>query len=143
MKTRIISLIAIIAILSGCHKNAPATKDLEGTWKYIGFDGGLVGFRFTPATTETYIQFHGTGYIKNTNGNQNCGSFSFIEDSNSVHVGLVIYDTSRIYSVSSNQYDAYLLHDTLRLYPHNTDDGFNTYYIPSSKHLAPCSVTLP
>lgn len=100
MHKKFLISIAVITIPISCHKNriTPTAENLEGTWKYIGYSGGFIAVEFMPANTETYLQFHGTNYLKNSPGVQNCGSFSLTKDANTNYIGLITYDTSGLYS---------------------------------------------
>lgn len=137
------SLVVIVsaAVLYSCNKEntSPVLKDITGTWRYIGYSGGLAGFQFTPVDTlENYIQVDTASarIMFKSNNNQECRTYTFEKNSNGSFSGVLTLNES-VYG--DGKLDVYLSHDTLSLYPHDWMDGFTSYYKISSAHFNWCT----
>jgi hypothetical protein len=145
----VISLALFCSIIfASCKKgdnaNANLPANIEGTWDYIGFSGGLAGFPFTSANAEgPYIQIQGSLLLVTygIQGQQKCMGYQFKQDSivsggYEVSGVLTTRDTSFMLPMPDlKDYRATLSHDTLTLYPLQCADCFTTVYIPTSKHF--------
>jgi hypothetical protein len=71
----------------------------------------------------------------NTGGQQLCTTYAFKKDTTG-NTGLITFADP---IGPTTQYDVYISHDTLSLYPHGFADAFAAYYVPVSKHFDWCS----
>ncbi|MBS1948322.1 MAG: hypothetical protein JST47_11190 [Bacteroidetes bacterium] len=144
-------LPALLAITSwACNKNtvnSPKLTNVEATWNYIGYSGGLAGFRFTAVPSQgPYLQFNDSGLIVSygVQGKQKCMQFQFQKDSavygNYQLTGLLTTsDTSfMLPEPGMKTYYLALRNDTLTLYPQLCADCFVSHYALSAKHFT-CS----
>ena len=140
--TEIILLIWAVCFVA-CSKDdeTPSqTNTIRGSWKYIGYSGGLAGLPFTLQDSVTYfLQFDANRYTSIRNNVQGCGVYTFEKDSvsNLPHVGL-LYLSGENYP---NKFDTYLKNDTLTLYPHGMSDGFSYSFVYSLKQFDWCDST--
>jgi len=138
------SLVVIIAaaVLYGCDKEnaAPVLKDITGTWRYIGYSGGLAGFGFKPVDTlENYIQVDTANarIMFRSNGDQQCRNYTFEKKQDGTYLGLLTLSDTIYYDLK--QLDVFLSHDTLSIYPHNWADAFESHYKISPAHFSWCT----
>lgn len=143
-KILIAPLVFVLAavLLYGCDKqaDAPVLKDITGTWRYIGYSGGLAGFRFTPVDTlNNYIQIDTAGarIMFRSNNDQECRTYTFEKNEQGTYKGLLTLSDT-VYT-DMKQLDVYLSHDTLTLYPHGWMDAFASHYKISSAHFNWCT----
>ena len=142
MKKQFLIIIITTAIFFSCNKNIqPTTNTFEGTWKYIGYSGGIAGIKFTAVNAENYLRFNSVNYLENNSGNQFCGAYNFTKVNNSNYnlLGIITFDSAQVSPQFTNKYEIYISHDTLMLYPYQIVDGFESYYIPSSKQFDWCN----
>jgi hypothetical protein len=137
---RLVTALIVSVLAISCSKNDhyPASVGFTGTWKYIGYSGGLAGFPFTPVadSVKNYLQFDAARALLNYGNVQNCSEYTFVKDSAGNCSGLLTFKNTAIYP---NQYDVNLVNDTLVLYPHNFDDAFVSYYAPNLKKFDWCN----
>lgn len=126
-------LLLFALVFAACSKSpdTPSATHLNGTWKYIGFSGGLAGFPFTKDTQSVYLQFDSTHYITSTKDGLECGFYTYATDSTGN--GTLTIITSAPETRSS--FWVHFAHDTLGLYPAGIVDGMSAYYVPSNKHF--------
>jgi len=140
MKKILLTVVILSAAIFGCTKQETSVPyyGVTGDWKYIGYAGGLAGFRFTPApdTIKNYLQFDATRLLMNNGGIQSCTGYSFVKDSSAGYHGLLTFTDTTIYP---REYDVTLRNDTLVLYPHLFADAFETYYARSLKTFTWCA----
>lgn len=147
MKKLLIAAAACIALtIYGCSKNAapaPELTGITGTFKYIGYSGGLAGFKFTPVSAENYLQFDTGGnkilfYSGDTS--QNCSTFTYAPFENSYNGLLTIKDN--IFTGGNgfgNKYNVSFQHDTMSLYPADCMDCFEAHYKAVNRQFSWCT----
>lgn len=146
MKKLLIAAFACITLtIFGCSKNdtqAPILTSITGTWQYIGYSGGLAGFKFTPQPAQNFIQVDADGnriMFKSGDTTQNCGTFTFQKDA-ADYGGLLTVNGNIFGSdLFGNRYNVSLQHDTLSLYPADCMDCFEAHYKAVDKHFNWCS----
>lgn len=141
MKKQIITAFVFAGLLAwGCSKDSsshPVLTSITGTWKYIGYSGGLAGFPFTPVdTVESYIQVDtlNTRIMFSVNGEQQCSGYTFDKDASPYYTLMNLTDTITY----ANSFEVHLSHDTLTIYPHNFADAFTASFVPTTKHFTWC-----
>jgi len=147
MKKLLIAALAFATLtIFSCSKNAAPAPDLTGitgTFKYIGYSGGLAGFPFTAASFENYLQVDTSGnkiMFKSGDTSQNCSTFTYVPFENSYNGVLTIHDN--IFGGGDgfgNTYNVTLMRDTVALYPTNCFDCTTAYYKAVDKHFTWCS----
>lgn len=139
--TASVVLVIIAVCLYSCDKEsaAPVLKDITGTWRYIGYSGGLAGFGFTPIDTlENYIQVDTASarIMFKSNNESECRTYTFEKNNDGSFSGVLTLNQP-VYS--ETQIDVSLSHDTLTLYPHGWADAFASHYKISSAHFNWCA----
>ncbi len=139
MKKILLTVVIFSAAMVSCSKQDTTVPyySVTGSWKYIGYAGGLAGFKFTaaPDSIKNHLQFDATRLLMNNGGTQSCTGYTFVKDSSAGYHGLLTMADTTIYP---RQYDVTLRNDTLVLYPHLFSDAFETYYARSLKTFTWC-----
>jgi hypothetical protein len=151
MKPSFLLIAFCSVVFISCRKDEVVnntTTNIEGTWDYIGFSGGIAGVAFTSANAEgPYIQIKGSQLLVTygIQGQQKCMQYEFKKDTLSnpsdyqITGLLTTSDTSFMLPMfDSKSYSVTLSNDTLTLYPTGCVDCFTTVYYPTLKHFA-CS----
>jgi len=145
MKKLLIAALALTtSTIYSCSKDAappPELTGITGTWQYIGYSGGLAGFKFTPQPAQNFIQVDTSGnriMFKSGDTSQNCGTFTFQKDA--ANYGGLLTVNGNIFGsdLFGNRYNVSLNHDTLSLYPADCMDCFEAHYKAVDKHFSWC-----
>lgn len=136
-----LALVLAAVLLYGCNKEnaAPVLKDITGTWRYIGYSGGLAGFKFMPVDTlENYLQVDTARarIMFKSNDDKQCCTYTFEKNNDGSFSGVLTL-SEPVYN--ETQIDVSLSHDTLTLYPHGWADAFASHYKISSAHFDWCT----
>jgi len=149
------TLIAVTGlIIYGCNKTGdtpPPVSSLTGTWKYVGYSGGIAGLSFQPVSNvEAYIQVDTAGnrVLTTDQGTQGCATFTanpcfFCCTTSAVALADTITLSNKIPFYNDTKLFATIVHDTLIVSPLtiNCNDCTASYYVPTSKHLDWCTDT--
>lgn len=147
--------IAILAVTTlaifSCNKtgDAPAINNITGTWKYVGYSGGLAGVRFTTDNAqERYIQADTAALriLISYNGQQDCSGYTFEPNPFACTVpgvtlvGQLTLGNTALFN-GDNRFNVSIIHDTLVVASTTCIDCNTSYYVPTSKHFDWCSDT--
>lgn len=153
MKKILFSLIVVAGlIIYGCNKTGdtpPAASTLTGTWKYVGYSGGIAGLSFQPVNNvEAYIQVDtaGSRVLTTDQGTQGCATFTasqcfFCCGTNAITLADTITLSNKVPFYNDTKLFATIANDTLRVSPllNNCVDCATSYYVLTSKHLDWCT----
>lgn len=145
MKKDIAAAIACAVLIAySCHKtgaDVTPPASYTGTFQYVGYSGGLAGFKFTLQVMKSYIQVDGDGWrimYNNADTAQGCGTYTFEKKD---YGGLLTISGDPGDVFVDNKYRVQLQHDTLVFYPDNCADCFSTYYKPVNRQFNWCNGT--
>lgn len=153
MKKRLLILIpTTILLMYSCSKNGntPPLTSITGTWKYVGYSGGIAGLSFQPQEKNSYIQVDTVGNrILFINGDQqDCTIFTAKPCFYCCTTPAVtLVDTVTLNNPVPPGFDSKLLvsvvNDTLIVAPLmiNCVDCTPLYYVPTTNHFNWCTDT--
>lgn len=135
-------LLALLACSASCDKNempeGPQSK-VQGTWKYVGYSGGLVGFPYKGDTSKAgYLQFKDSAYVRYFNEQKSCGYFHISRDQEHA----VVKGPYLVFGDGSSGPAIRFKNDTLMLIQPYAD-GMTSYFVPSDTTLRPCLKMVP
>lgn len=144
-------LAAMVFITFSCNKTGvtPAVTSITGTWKYVGYSGGLAGVPFTTDNAqERYIQADTVTrrILISYNGQQDCSGYTFEPNPFACTVpgvtlvGQLTFSNKALFNGDS-LFNVSIIHDTLVMGPANCADCNSSYYVPTSKHFDWCADT--
>ncbi|MFT3825843.1 MAG: hypothetical protein QM731_18130 [Chitinophagaceae bacterium] len=135
-----IVLACFLLMAAACKKSGDkiTISSINGTWKYIGYSGGLAGFKLTGVEHPFYIAFKDATRqytITEEGGYTFCGSYTLDYDS-LYHTPLVILDRKLL---SDSLYEISFKENQLRLYPHYWADAFMYHFEARPESLKACN----
>lgn len=121
---------------SSCEKknSSKSGSRYAGTWKYIGYSGGIAGFRFKENFTQThFLQLDDSTYIEFNAGQKRCGSYTVIAklDHGIIPGPYLAFDHAATGSALRLQGDTLILTQPVA-------DGMSFWYVKKDTVLSGC-----